>query len=252
MRRYFDTLVFATLFSSMAFAAEITVSTNDDVIKRGSIFLTGPIQKGDARAIEMSIASAQGIGPRIREVFLDSPGGEVEEAFKIGRLIRKHELDTVLPMNASCLSSCVFVLAAGVNKWRFGLVGIHRPYFTATPIGDIDSGIKQLLTAAENYLNEMNIPKSLAEEMFSTQPSDIRYLTNEDIERYRLDQPDMAYQEKEDLAEAKRLGLTRVEYMRRMKLAEEQENACFKQRPDDDGAWQLKCIDSVRRKLGLE
>lgn len=237
---------FTTLFSSTVISAEITMTSRD------SLSLTGPIQKGDAKRIELAISRAESMDSHNswRTIALNSPGGDVAEAFSIGRLIRKHELTTAVPNDASCLSSCVFVLAAGVMKLRFGLVGIHRPYFAEMPTGNVDTGIKQLLAASENYLDEMNIPRSLAEEMFSTPPSNIRYLTNEEIERNRLDQPDIGYQEKEDLARAKGLGLTRMEYMRRVKLAEAQEEKCFKQHPDV-GVPYIECVMSGRRKLGL-
>ncbi len=75
-------------------------------------------------------------------VYLASQGGDVLEAMKIGRLIRKLRYETFGPLNfdghivshvkfdkqnLTCASSCFFLLAAGIERVG-NVVGIHRPY----------------------------------------------------------------------------------------------------------------------------
>jgi hypothetical protein len=97
------------------------------------------------------------LGQKKLPVFISSNGGNVDAAFAIGREIRKRRLDvaverTVLekcqnapapcdrrtlkdgdkgrpePIAASCVSSCVFILAAGTERLVpiYGYVGVHQ------------------------------------------------------------------------------------------------------------------------------
>jgi len=89
---------------------------------------------------------------------LASPGGDVLEAMKIGRLIRALKLQTIIPskdgepqqfgangehrsqrpsVNYICASACFFIFVAGIKREldiSFSasepLLGIHRPYLS--------------------------------------------------------------------------------------------------------------------------
>jgi hypothetical protein len=95
------------------------------------------------------------LGPRKLPIFISSSGGRVDAALAIGREIRKRRLDVAVertsfqkceatpscdrlarkdgdrgrpePIAAYCASSCVFILAAGVERVvpAYGLVGLH-------------------------------------------------------------------------------------------------------------------------------
>lgn len=215
------------------------------------IHIEGEIRKGDAQRFskfaEFAIENRE---IPITIVHLNSPGGDLQEALKVGRIIRKLEFLTAVPLSASCMSSCVFILAAGVDKIREGRVGIHRPYFTELPKGDVDAHVKAMAAITEDYLREMNIPKSLAEAMFSIPPMEIKLLTNEEIAAYRLDGKDIAYKEREDLKMAERLGITRQEYMEKSEIADRLIiSECIKSHKDD--ADQLSCAERIWKKLGL-
>ena len=66
-------------------------------------------------------------------VTLNSPGGDVIEALRIGRLIRQKFMYTRVTSEAECASACVFVLQAGVLRVAAvgASVGVHRPKFDA-------------------------------------------------------------------------------------------------------------------------
>ena len=95
----------------------------------------------------------------------------------------------------------------------------------------------------------MNIPSSLADDMFSIAPSDIKVLKPNEISIYRLGGPDMVYSEKRELAMAKQLGLSRLEYMERERQASKLEKECSENFPETD-EW-LECYQKARRDLGL-
>ncbi|PUB10563.1 hypothetical protein [Yoonia sediminilitoris] len=62
---------------------------------------------------------------------MNSPGGIVDEALQIGKLIRDQGLETVILPSTACLSSCPYVLAGGVLRHVSlrGAVGLHQHYY---------------------------------------------------------------------------------------------------------------------------
>jgi hypothetical protein len=105
--------------------------------------------------------------PSANQLYLASPGGNLTEAIKIGRLVRALKLNTIVPSrsdylqavavkkyhlknpkaNYMCASACFFVFAAGLSRtsqlgnpvlssmygpdlWDDVILGIHRPYLT--------------------------------------------------------------------------------------------------------------------------
>src|SRR5207253_464065 len=66
------------------------------------------------------------------EVTLSSKGGDVDGALAAGRLLRKERVTISVPNDDECLSACVFLLMAGVQRMVTGKVAIHRPYSIET------------------------------------------------------------------------------------------------------------------------
>ena len=58
----------------------------------------------------------------------------------------------------------------------------------------------------------MNVNPQIVDDMFSTEPEDIRMLTREELFAYRLGWEDMAFKERYTLWRAKRFGMTREEF----------------------------------------
>lgn len=266
------TLIFAVIFccASSVIAAKITFKSSDtgfslqpNGIPDGNyvIYLTGPIQQEDLQTfrstlkkISQQVKADEG-GPTGRMLVLNSAGGDVATALSIGHLIRANHMLAVVPDSAKCLSSCVFLLAAGVVKFPWGDVGIHRPYFELKPTQGYDQGLKELLIASRNYFRDMNIPEQLADDMFSIPPADMRLLGDAPLTRYRLNQDDMAYAEDLAIRNAKAYGLSRQEYERRNKLSEIYSKECITS--DSEAAKinltsvAVKCGNLGRQRAGL-
>lgn len=215
----------------------------------GHLRFEGVIDHGTPNGFEVSINYIRDSGyAGPISILLDSPGGDVEAAFEAGRIIRKHEVIVGVPLHSKCYSSCVFLVAGGIDRLIFGEIGIHRPFFLSSP-EDVDQSLKRVLLLSKKYLEEMNIPSSLADDMFSIAPSDIKVLKPNEISIYRLGGPDMVYSEKRELAMAKQLGLSRLEYMKRERQASKLEKECSENFPETD-EW-LECYQKARRDLGL-
>jgi len=171
---------------------------------------------------------------------LDTPGGDVRAAMQIGRWARKNDVTALV--KGECSSACVLILAGATSRQLLedGRVGIHRTFF---PTLDTSASYEQVRAQMRNadleiavYLQEMDVPVSLLEEMKSVPPNGIRYLTSAELDRLRLQGTDPVAQERVDARMAKRYGVSREEYYRRYDRAR---RLCT--RPEVDG----KCIEAV-------
>ncbi|WXL27453.1 hypothetical protein WG219_08365 [Ectopseudomonas mendocina] len=117
---------------------------------------------------------------------LDSIGGNVTEAMKLGRLLRETGFETLVPSTGVCQGSCVYVLVAGVKKSVRGHVGLHKPYYAGSDSIHSVSRSNDPRYSATTYFREMGMPMGLLELMLSTQPNRMRVLTRDELVRYKL------------------------------------------------------------------
>lgn len=194
----------------------------------GSILFSGEIQPGDySRLVACErLIFVEEMSSLPTDLVISSPGGSVFEAMKIGEYVRRNKMRVVIPDTGECFSSCVYILAAGVIRWPWGDIGIHRPYFEAKPNQGYDTALKILFDKSRAYFRQMNIPESLADDMFSIPPQDMQLLGDSALGKYRLNQSDMAYEEEVANRNAAVYGLTRAEYMRRLKESERLSKEC--------------------------
>ena len=118
-----------------------------------AVLISGRIEDGDAERFAETVApyAVEGFDcPRL-VVLLDSGGGALLEAIRLGRAVGERGLATVVPPGFRCLSACVFVLAGGsfpggeiANMVAFAgaRIGLHQPQF------DLGERQRQALAAA--------------------------------------------------------------------------------------------------------
>ena len=160
------------------------------------ITIEGRIAPGDYQ----KLADVAAANHEAHTLWLASPGGNLKEALRMGKLIRsvgfavhvpfsKAEPLVALkdPANNTCSSSCFLLFAAGVI--RGGLVlGIHRPslpadeYFSLGLERAVDAQ-RVIAEAVTGYLAEMGVPAKYASLMLSTNASDMVWLSAEDVRR---------------------------------------------------------------------
>jgi hypothetical protein len=104
---------------------------------------------------------------------LDSPGGDLEAAMELGRLIRLREVQTQGEPGGSCASACVWAFAGGRDRfYQFwgGPLLVHR--FDG-PNGDHGEATAQSEVARiSSYPDEMGLDHQLLELSLET-PSEI-------------------------------------------------------------------------------
>lgn len=197
------------------------------------IMIVGELLQGDAHRMSLVIDEIE----RFRKakcrnparhwsryvVILNSTGGDVAAAMAIGTLIRNHRTATMLFPDSSCLSSCVLVLIGGVEKAITGKVGIHRPYFRAVSssatVAEIKAAQNRLTNSLRAYVNSMDVSERLVDLMLATPPDAIRFLSESELQEFRISLEDSSHEELRIAKEAAQWNLSSSEYRKRLSEA---------------------------------
>lgn len=183
-------------------ALEFALAKQDGV---QSLVLRGEIARDDARRVERLLR----LSDPVADVRLDSTGGNLDEAFALGRLLHRHRLAARVPDGAVCASACVYVFVGARSREvePDGRIGVHM--YASTHGGDVLAMIAQLVrdhgdegaaivarkleqrSAAmtlevASYLNEMSIPLALLIPTFATPPDRVRWLSRDELRAFRL------------------------------------------------------------------
>lgn len=181
---------------------------------------------------------------------LDSTGGNVSAALKIGRFLRSKGAMAFIDEGAVCLSSCVYILAGAAYRAVSGQVGIHRPYepndqeISAAAQKDKYKKIEKDIVA---YLQEMNIPKRLYDDSLFISPDRIKMLTANELQGYGLNVNDPYADEARTVTEAKKLGISRKEYAARKARSQKEcdLDSVSNETPKDKVISALNCQDAI-------
>ena len=141
-------------------------------------------------------------------IYLASPGGDVAEAMKIGRLVRVLRWQTEIPEeypsslrsqiisalklkeeNYMCASACFFVYVAGIER-NYGIdkaiLGVHRPYLSDANLrmlsaNEAMASATEVRAIVETYLKEMGVPTKYADLMFSIPKDQVQWIDEGDL-----------------------------------------------------------------------
>jgi hypothetical protein len=106
---------------------------------------------------------------RITTVNFDSPGGEIYEAMRLGRVMRENLITTGVNSESNCHSACVIAFLGGVIRLPFGSIGIHS-FYSKDLIGAPDFALAserydEVSAHVEQYLRAVRIPTAFLDEM---------------------------------------------------------------------------------------
>lgn len=189
-----------TFYSNIIFAAVINPGDTDslgcEVLNPDrpvclSITLSGAIEEGDADRLQELIAHFESNGiVRIGKIHLDSMGGSLFEALRIGEIIRENKIFTSVDQSAVCYSSCSLIYMAGVYKVPFGEIGIHSFYskdlLGSNRFDSANEGYEEVSATLIEYFRKMRVPQSLLDEMNKTPHNRIRILHGEELVDYGM------------------------------------------------------------------
>jgi hypothetical protein len=177
--------------------------------------ISGEIVEGDADKLGKALAqlSVNYIPNANPIVFLNSPGGNVNVALEMGRILRVSLAHTVVDKGATCGSSCIFVFAGGVirNTVRGGRLALHRPRFAYESFGNLSADqARTAYTAAvsrcADFMKEMSISEQVLSVMLRVPSQEVRFIDTKGAEKYGPDGRDPAWEEWSRALDVKRFG----------------------------------------------
>lgn len=176
------TLIGSALLSSFHAQAKVAVEAHDGLL---AAKISEEITPGDYEALLTGLRAHPGAFAR-KIVLLDSLGGSVPEAMRMGRLLRETGFEVLVPSDGLCQGSCIYLLAAGKKRTVKGAVALRRP-----PFANGDSALAQAasprpLLSPARYFQEMGVNASLAEAIEQVPEGRIRLLGPTDLSHYRL------------------------------------------------------------------
>ncbi len=162
-----------------------------ELLAGGRLEAVGTITPGTADRFAEEIARR---GDYVETVVLDSPGGSVQDALAMSRLIRERELDTAVEAGALCASSCPLVLAGGVERRAAAdaAVGVHqitavRTAGLALPETEPEMVQAQRVSAEiQRHLVEMGVDAEVWFHAMETPPREMYYFTTEELAALKL------------------------------------------------------------------
>ncbi len=143
----------------------VTLTSN-----RRALVVRGEFTNGIAEAFEQSLAANHSV----RIVVFESPGGDVEEALRIGLYIKQHGIDTGVA--TECSSACTYSFAAGRARILLpgGRLGFHACQKT---VWYLDCENQKY----SSYLAASGIDEPFIRRALSVDPRDIWYPTSEEL-----------------------------------------------------------------------
>jgi hypothetical protein len=154
----------------------------------GVLQASGSIERGAAARFEKEIAER---GEYVRTVTLDSPGGSLDDAMAMAKLIRDKGLTTEVREGALCASSCPLVLAGGIDRKvaNKAAVGVHQFY----AVSNREVGAEQAMADAQittaritRHLIDMGVDPAIWLHALDTPPRRLYYLSADELSGYRL------------------------------------------------------------------
>lgn len=164
LRCCFLLLVLLALTAPAASAATIIYSPPNAAQKTAFVKLEGELKAGDAQLLEQNLRDAEKSGKQLA-VVLSSSGGDIKEAMRMGRAIRKFHADTY---HEYCAANCVIAFLGGERRFLMGdpsaALLVSRPDFADTFVASPTPELKKQLDALRDYALELT--------------GDVRFYTN--------------------------------------------------------------------------
>ncbi len=158
----------------------------------GVLQAEGAIDQGSADRLAKELEAR---GEYVRTVSLNSPGGALQDAIAMAKLIRERKLDTEVADGALCASSCPLIFAGGVKRLagKEAAIGVHQFFATASKDAPAPADPAQALSDAQmttarisRHLADMGVDPALWLHALDTPPQALYYLSAEELATYRL------------------------------------------------------------------
>ncbi|TIU42974.1 MAG: hypothetical protein E5W31_04780, partial [Mesorhizobium sp.] len=123
-------------------------------------------------------------------VTFSSPGGNIQKAMELGRLIRRLGINTIQFRAVECASACSLAFLGGVIRYADpGSIGVHKSSFQGNvPLTTQEavSAVQQITADVMTYMIEMGVDPALLQLSLQYDSNDIRYLSMSEMVKYRV------------------------------------------------------------------
>ena len=164
-----------------------------ELVAGGRLEATGTIVPGTA---ERFAAEIEKRGDYVKTVVLNSPGGSVQDALAMSKLIRERGFDTTVEGEGLCASSCPLVFAGGMKRTASenASIGVHQVIAMLPPgalamDADADGGMaraQRISAECQRHLVEMGVDPRVWIHAMETPPEQIFYFTPEELVELKL------------------------------------------------------------------
>lgn len=149
----------------------------------GTFSMNGKIVEGDAEKFKDELLKWEN-PPTV--FYINSPGGNVLEAFAIGEFVRSSQIPVW--SGGLCASACVYIFVAGVERWVSlpeGKIGLHRPYFDKSYFSNLnqieaESEYNDLLRLSKAYLRRMGVSDEIINRIHKTSSGELDFLSQKE------------------------------------------------------------------------
>lgn len=184
----------------------------------GICFMGGVIEKGDEIKLRNTLSKG------CNQINVNSLGGSVDTALKMGRMIRNAAIGVSIGDRGECASACVFLYAGGVSRAPYGPVKIHRPYLSSPEksLAATKQRYAKMEVEVKAFLREMNVKEELFDRMMRISPEDVVPISLEYMESIGMGLNDPVHAEFEDSIRAQERGFSKRDWLSRKKAAKTQ------------------------------
>ena len=159
-----------------------------ELVGGGRLVATGTIRPGTADVFAAEVAKR---GSYIKTVTLQSPGGSVQDALAMGRLIREKKFATEVEAGKYCASSCPLLFAGGVER-RAGdkaAIGVHQ--VSAAGQAELSQAnamenAQRISATAQKYLRDMGVDLAVWVHAMETPSDELYYFTPAELLELKL------------------------------------------------------------------
>jgi hypothetical protein len=191
----------------------VTTVTDGKTTKTSSILINGKITEKDEKGLAVALARLKTEGPGLVLLALNSSGGELLPAMRMGRVLRSALAQTLVVRGGTCSSACVFLLASGIDRRleSDSRVGLHRPTFPQEILADMETGdvrrtYDKLTADCQKYLKDMGMDDKLFADMLRVPSQEIRFVDANYCDSVGLTGTDPGYDEMGRARAIKRWG----------------------------------------------
>jgi hypothetical protein len=161
-----------------------------ELVGNGKLMATGTVTPGTA---DTFAAEVEKRGSYVKTVVLHSPGGSVQDALRMGRLIRDKGFGTEVESGKYCASSCPLIFAGGVER-RAGekaAIGVHQVFAAPGSIVPASnaSGMDQaqrISAQCQKYLRDMGVDLGVWVHAMETPKDELFYFRPDELLSLKL------------------------------------------------------------------